>query len=166
MNQNLAKTNKEFCDKIKHIRDDIEKHFIALALGLYTIREKKLFEPNYETFGEFVDGEMKMSQGTASKLIKVYEVFVSQYKLPKKEVIKAGWTNLYTVLPVITDKAGAEEWLGQATELSRVDLEKLVKEKKTGVVQYDCKHKNTYLVKICQDCGERSRVYEAGEEEK
>lgn len=160
MNRQIALQNINFCNEMVQLRNQIETDFLKLGAGLLKIRDGRMFEPNYESFREFCEGEMKMSESKASKLINIYRVFVLEYKLSLKKVAQVGWSNLSSVLPVIKDKSDAETWLDKAILLRQKDLAMEVKERQTGIEQKNCEHSNAYLISVCPDCGDRWRVYE------
>jgi len=164
--EQVARRNYMFCEETIELKGSIENKFLELGKRLYDIREENKFMPNYETFEDFCM-ELKMSPATVSKLVNIYQKFVLTYCLDPQLVANAGgWSVVAEVLPMVTSKTTAKKWLHLANVLSRNDLRKEIKEKTTGIIQYECKHEHTYLIRICKDCGERQRVYEDDETKK
>jgi len=160
INEQVARRNFIFCNDTIDLKGSIENKFLELGKRLYDIREESKFRPNYETFEDFCM-ELKMSPATVSKLVNIYQKFVLSYCLDPQLVANAGgWSVVAEVLPMVTSKTSAKKWLNLASTLSRNDLRKEIKEKTTGIIQYDCKHKDTFMIRICRICGNKERVYE------
>lgn len=152
--------NIGFCNEAIAIKNKIEKNFLELGSYLYTIRTQKLYEGQWENFAYFLM-EMNLTESTASKIISVFEKYVLEYNIPDNEIIEAGgWTKLYTTLPLVSSQEDAKYWIGQSKVLTQKDLSKTIIERKSGVEMAECKHKNTYQVTICKDCGDRFRAYD------
>lgn len=107
---------------------------------------------------------MKMDEKTALKLIKIFLVFVEQYRIEPQALVEAGgWTYIDEILPVVTDAKSAKEWLHTAaTSQSRANLRQLVREQRTGVDSMECKHKNVrrVVLEVCEDCGDKHEVHD------
>lgn len=154
--------NLEFCEKTLELKNDIEKSFIVLGEHLHRIYEEKLYEGQWESFQEYVDEFKNLSYQSAMKLIAIYQKFVLDYKFAPERIIKAGgWTVLATLLPVVKNKTDAEKWLHQAEHNTRKDLSKEVHEIRTGVEMKNCKHKDTYKITVCRECGDRWSDHES-----
>lgn len=154
---NLPTDNLKYCEEALALRESIEDDFLLLGESLYNIREHNLFEPQWSSFVEFCF-ELRMTQASINRLIQIHKVFVLDYELPRKEITHAGVSNLFDVLSSIQNKKDAQKWLAKATLLTRQDLRKELTEHKTGIDMRKCKHKNTYVVEICKDCGERKQI--------
>lgn len=153
-------TNLAYCNSALALKKDIETIYLTLGEYLYNIKQGELYRPQWDSWEVFY-AELKMSQNMVNKLIKIYELFVLTYHFKEEEVITAGgWTIIQEILPVIENKEEAVKWLETAKTLTREDLRKEVKEAKTGIEMRRCAHKNTYLIKICRDCGNKEEVYE------
>lgn len=147
-----------YCNKALEIKNDLECRFILLGEYLYNIKEHSLFEPQWSSFQEFCM-ELKMSTNTINKLMQVYKVFVLNYNIPMDTLATAGGFSLIAdTLPAIHSREDAMEWLGKTTVLTREDMRKELKEKKTGILMSECKHSNTYTVTVCRDCGETKQI--------
>lgn len=150
--------NFAYCEDTKKLKEHLESSFLELGERLLIIRDGRLYEPQHTSFTEYV-WELKMSEGTASKLINIFKRFVLEYGIDRQRLIDAGgWSNLAVVLPVIKSKRDAEYWLERYEVNSRPDVEKEVKELRTGLSQAECKHLDYYELRICNDCGMREKI--------
>ncbi len=149
----MAKNNLTYCNDALTLKTSLEQGFLRLGEYLHTIKLKRLWESNWASWEEF-SLEFKMSQNSITKLIQIYSTFVLDYRIEGDRVVEAGgWSVIAELLPVIESKKDAEDWLTKAKELTREDLRKEITEKKTGVPMQQCKHKNTYTIVVCRDCG-------------
>ncbi len=147
--------NFNYCQQAIEIKNKTEVSFLQLGEYLFNIREQRLYEGQWDTFHNFLE-EMNLQDSTASKLISVYRKFIFELNIPKENLLEAGgWTKLAKIVNVIETPEDADEWLAKSSVLSMRDLEKEIKENKTGVEMKTCRHDNTYLVEICKDCGEK-----------
>lgn len=149
-----------FCNETTKLKQNIETAFLTLGERLMKIRDNKLYLGQWETF-ELYLMDAKISPATASKLINIYHRFFIEWQFPAEKLVEAGgWSVVATLLPVCTNKEQATEWMDKATILSRQDLEKDIKEAKTGIDMSVCAHEDSYVIKVCRQCGNRERVYE------
>lgn len=163
MSMILAETEKhKYCEKALSLEGIGRGLYLTLGEMLHKIREERLYEPAWESWQEYCMEFKDLSPGSISKMITVYETFVLNFGYSVDSLAKVGgWTKLYQISPYIHSKADAEQWLAKAEIQSRQDLQKELVEAKTGVLMSECKHENTYLIRICEDCGERHREYDS-----
>lgn len=155
-NQNL-----KYCTDTINLKKEIEQSFLTLGEHLYNIKRDEMFLPQWSSWDEYVT-EIKMSLNMANKLIQIYETFILEYKFAPEDITTAGgWTVVAEILPVIENRDDAENWLNMASELTRDDLRKEVKEAKSGVEMATCAHADTYIIRICRCCGNKEEIYEA-----
>lgn len=160
MDARIAKTNFGYCQETIALKGDLELSYLDLASRLHKIQLNKMYEPNYETFDEFLE-EIKLSRATASKLINIWRRFVIQFKIKPRVLADAGgWSVVAELLPVVENKSQAEKWLLSAKETRRGDLRKNLLELKTGVLMMKCKHKEVDVICFwkCKRCGESGRM--------
>lgn len=152
---NLRETrNHLYCQKALDMESIARGVYLSLGEMLYKIREERLYEPFWSSWAEYCMEFKDFSQGSISKMIAVYEVFVLKYGYSVDELSKAGgWTKLYALTPHIKSKKDADKWLKIAGEQTRTDLGRSLVEAKTGISMSDCKHKNSHVIRICDDCG-------------
>lgn len=146
----------ETLEQLRALQSATNTAFITTGELLYKIRTEKLWQQAYESYDDFLM-ELRMSKGTASKLAKIYKVFVLDANLPTEEVARASWSTLGAILPHITP-SNAAEWLNKAILLSRTDILRELKEQETGIPMTDCKHEKTHTIAICDDCGVKHAV--------
>lgn len=153
------KKNHAFCLETIEFNNRIEGDILALAERYYRISQMRLFLPYWETFEDYCDELKNMSYASVMKLIDIHATFVVSYKFSPARIAKAGgWTKIAEVLPVIKNKKDAEVWLDKAETLSRAHLRAEVNEKKTGIPQITCKHKDFYLLKHCRACRDTESI--------
>lgn len=153
--------NKKYCDSTLELEKGARMVYLMLGERMYTIREQRLYEPFWDTWTEYCMEFKDLSTSAISKIISVYEVFILEYKFTPEELANSGgWTKLYDILKHVHSKKDALKWLEMAETHSRQDLGKFLIEEETGVSMHECKHTKTYVVRICEDCGERTEVFE------
>lgn len=146
----------EFCKETIEKKHFLEVGWIELCKRLKEIRDGELYAGRWDNFEDFLkDPAMDMDKGTASKMITIHERLITEYAIaPEKIAEVGGWSKVAELLPVITDKASAEEWLSNAATLSKADLRKSVKEAGGKAGSIACKHENSYeiVMKCCRNC--------------
>jgi hypothetical protein len=157
MTNEIEKRN--YCEETLSLKRDIEVSFLDLGERLQRIRDDQLYFPSWDTFEDFMM-EMKMSAGTASKLINIYQRFVLEYKISTKAIAKAGgWSIVAECLSIVKSKEEAVEWIEKASLMTQTDIRREIKEAKTGIPMSECKH-DWVSLRFCKCCGLRERTYE------
>jgi hypothetical protein len=158
---------KEYCEETIRLKENIEVAFLDLGERLMRIRDERLYENNWDAFEDFLM-EVKISSGTASKLINIYQRFVLEYKISTKKIALAGgWSIVAECLPLVKTKDEALEWLEKAGFMTQTDIRREMKEAKTGIMMKDCEHDWTYIkFRTCEKCSLKERVYEEKSKEK
>lgn len=153
----LTTENLDFCEETISKKHILELAWLELCGRLKEIRDNELYKGRWENFEDFLnDPAMDMDKGTASKMITIHEKMVLEYKIKPTVIANAGgWSKVAELLPVINNKEDAEEWLSKASVLSKNDLRKEVREQKSGILMKNCKHKDTYIIRVCRGCGEK-----------
>lgn len=155
---------QDYCDTTLQMETGARTVYLMLAERLYNIREERLYEAGWSSWQEFCMEFKDMSPASVSKLISVYDVFIKQYGFKADELAKAGgWTKLYQMLKLVHTREDAVKWLSTAETASRQDIKKFLTEAKTGVNMSECKHNTTFLVRVCEDCGEKWKEHEHDE---
>lgn len=150
----------DYCQKAITLKNSLETSYLQLGEQLYQIREQELFKSNWGSWEEFT-WELRMSSNSINKLIQIYKTLVLGYGFTNEEIGAAGgWTLIADVLPMISSKDDAVMWLKNAETLTRADLRKTIREKKSGISMSECKHQHTYRVEICENCREHWKVIE------
>lgn len=155
----VAQKSVAYCTETIERKVQLEVAFLDFGARLMRIRDEKLYAGQWESFEEFCQELKGTSLTSASRLINIYRVFVQEYAIPEAKIAAAGgWTMLAEALPLIKTKSEALHWLHEATHTHRTDLRRTIKEAKTGKSMAKCKHKNTYTLRCCRDCGLREKV--------
>lgn len=142
------------------LRRNIDGAFLHLGKLLKEIRDDRLYEQEYDNF-EMLLQDMRLTKGTASKLISVYEQFILKYEISPEQLSEIGYSSLYEIqkkLPEDATKKDVVEWVEKGKNLTRDDLKKELDKHDDRVKQ--CLHPDRYLISVCNDCGDRHRVYE------
>ena len=100
----------------------------------------------YESFGEYVEREHNISRGMASKLMKVYRLYVNEMDESEEDIKEIGLDKLLAVYPIINkinngdDSEGeSEEWMGKARDMSAKELKDAVKARREKDKELDFK---------------------------
>lgn len=134
------------------MKQNIEVSFVELGALLHEIKEQRHYEAGFDSWGGFLM-EMRFSESMASKLITIYQKFILEYKVKPQLIAEAGgWTVVYDLVPVVTDKESAEEWLEKAAGLTRSAVKKEVAAARGMVEEEDCQHE---WCQKCAHCGMR-----------
>lgn len=144
-------TSQDYCLETIKLRDTLEQGFLVLAERLHRIYEGKLYEGQWSDWGEFLE-DIRFDNVTASKLIKIHQVFVLEYHIPRKMLSTVGREICYELTGVVKSKEDAMQWLEKGDSLRREDVRIAMKEQKTGIKQVDCQH-DFYTLEICRKCG-------------
>lgn len=151
--------NLGYCEETLAMEQNARMAYMVIAARLHTIRENRLYEPQWDSWATYCMEFKDLSQGSISKLISVYETFVLTYGLSNQELTEAGgWTKLYEIKKLVKSKEDALEWIGKSQVLSRQDLSKEIKEAETGIDMSECRHPELYTIHVCPDCGYKEKV--------
>lgn len=152
--------NSQYCDETISLLAKAQVAYLVLAQRLHEIKNKKLYLPRWETFQDFCMEMNELSTSQVSRLIGIHEKFTLQAGVTDEELSEAGWTKVAMTLPIVNTKDEAIHWLEKAKTLTRSDLAREIKEFKTGKNMADCEHEKTYLVRICEECGDKRAEYD------
>jgi len=150
-------TNEEYCEETIRLFLQTQLGHLALAQRLYEIKTKKLYQPQWASMIEFIMELSDLRISTVSRLIGIHEKIVLGAGIPRDEIGEAGWSKVATALPLIHTADEAHYWVDKAKLLTKLDLEKEVKEARTGKLMRDCEHNKAYLLRICPDCSDKWR---------
>ena len=146
----------DYCQETIAIKSHIENSYLVLCQRLHKIKSERLYEGSYTSWVLFLE-EMKIDKFTAERMVKIYDTFVLKYAIsPAKIEGAGGWSVVAELLPISNSKEEAEEALEYATGALKKDVRIYVHQKRHGVsTDKLCTHTDTYLVRICRDCGDR-----------
>lgn len=164
MTELTEKKKHDICVEAIEAKKDIEWKFLDLGRMLYEIKAERLYEAGWDSWDLYCM-DLKLSEGTISKLFRIYEVFVLHYKVePERLAAAGGWSSVAEILPLVdpetTPKSEVNRLLGIVSDQPRKDARATLREEKMGA---PCKHKHTHrlVLEICDDgCGQRWRIEE------
>lgn len=125
---------------------EVRQNLIEGAALLYKIREEKLYEGKYSSFGAYCEEECQISQSFAAKVCHVYGHYVLEGGLQPKQIGQVDAEKLYLALRLPGD---AEAQFTRASTWSRSDIKAELASK--GVEE--CIHPS--YVEICTVCHAR-----------
>ena len=156
MTKEISK-NYDYCKQTINLRNTLEQGFLVLAERLHKIYENKLYEGGWDDWRDFLE-DIKFDNVTASKLIKIHQMFVLEYGIPKKMLLAVGREIAYELTGVVKSKEDAMQWLEKGGDLRREDVRIALKEHKTGIPMEACHH-DFYTLKVCRkNCGYREII--------
>jgi hypothetical protein len=124
------------------------KSLIEGAGLLHKISNERLYLGKFDSFGEYLEQECQLSEGTASKLIKVYQHFVIDGGVSPRNLQNVDSEKLYLALRL--DMKPSEQ-LTRAETWSREDLREEVRA--IGKDEHECKMDMTVVIHPCKTCG-------------
>ncbi len=145
-------TSYKYCNDPIDLVKNLEEGFLMLGERLKKIRDGRMYEPNHETFYDFLV-ECRMTESKASKVISVFEKFIEEYGFKPEQLTQIGWSLLYESIGLIKNKTEAKEMVHELTNRHNKDGRIYLLEKKRGVTQEECKHVDQYQITVCRDCG-------------
>lgn len=145
----------DYCTETIQLKRTIQSAFLTLAERLYHIRREEMWTTNWGSWSEYLE-ELDVSEATASKLIKVYEIYVIQYKIDESKLVKLGWDSLYSAIPLIAEsKKKPLEVVEDFAHLRKSDQREVLREAKKG----PCDHNwEDFKMRRCTNCGKMERV--------
>lgn len=162
----IEKVQYDYCQEAINQKNKIEKQFWTLAEMLHKIKTDGLYLSGWSSWEEYCMEFKGFSKRSMDKIIQLYKVFILEHKVSVNELQDSGgWALLAEALPHVHSKKDAKEWIEKSKILTLQDIRKELKERKTGISMVHCKHRNTYTIRVCEDCGERIRIYEDNEKE-
>lgn len=147
----------DFCQTTIGLVKQMEETFLILGARFKKIRDEQMYLPSYESFYDFLK-ECRLTESKASKLITVYETYVEEYGFSSEEIVAAGgWTLLYDAKSLIKNKGDAKRVLHDLKHRDERDGRAYLMEARKGVEQEKCKHRDTYTIVCCRECGLKIR---------
>ena len=95
MSKTIVPKGSSHCQYALSLKRDLEANFLTLASLLCLIKRDRLYENEYEAWWVFLD-DLRLTEATASKLMKVYTTFIEQYKIAPAKVASSGGWSVYT----------------------------------------------------------------------
>lgn len=113
---------------------------------LWHIQEKKLWEGQYSSFGEFVETGCGISETFASKLVKVYRYYHVEHGLSPRKLQEIDTEKAYMAINL---NGQPEHKLLKAAEWNRQELKDALAEGPNGE---ECGHKVLIIKHQCKAC--------------
>jgi hypothetical protein len=152
----------ELCQATIKMKYKLEANFLEFAKYLCHIHIRHLWDKQWDTFEDFL-WEMHIERSQGFHYIEIYKLFAD--KVAPARLAKIGISKLIDVLPAVRkDPDRAMEFFEMAETMPRIDLRRTLHEEKCGVDMLKCEHKDTYLIRVCRDCGLRIKEFEEFEE--
>lgn len=144
-----------YCHETINLKRTIQSAFLTLAERLYQIRSSEMWTANWASWADFLE-ELDVSEATASKLIRVYEVYVLQHAIDEEKLAKLGWDSLYSAIPLLQGSAKKPiEVVEDFSQLRKADQREILRENKKG----PCEHNwEDIHMRRCTACGKMERV--------
>lgn len=134
----------EILTRASELNQLAEGMYFTLAVTLSEIEEQEAYkELGYESYADYVEGELNRSKGTASKMLKVGKFLRSSGFLP--ETINTTYPRLYASINLLPD-APAEKVLEHAVALRETDLITAKNAQDAG--EHECKGKCIYCKRL------------------
>ncbi len=137
----IEKTN--ILDRAISFFETARQNLLAGAADLWKIKKEELWKGNYDSFSDFLR-DVKVSDGTASKLIAVVEHFCVQGGFSHAKIEGTDYEKLYMAIRYPGD---TEKQLAAAQTLSRSELRHEILNEND-----DCEHE---AIQICRKCNQR-----------
>lgn len=113
-------------------KNESEAAYWRLAGALFTVWNESAYEEwGYESFNEYVDGELDMQRRKAQYLVAIAGWFGEQSESVQAWVKQLGWTKARELVGVV-DEENAREWKDIAESSSLRELSAAVKDHKAG----------------------------------
>jgi len=117
-------------DSIGRLAVKLEDSFLTLGHILSNVRKGKVYKlKGYETFNAWLEFEHRLPAALASRLIAIYDLFVTELDLDELTIAEIGFERLNLIRPLVTkaDWATREEWIETATNLPLPELRDHIK---------------------------------------
>lgn len=144
----MSNIDKHVLDKCATCFTSARRSLLEGAKLLLEIKEKEVWAERHDSFSEYLSDVCQISDGFASKLIKVYEHYVLGAKLPPQDLEVVDSEKLYLAINIPSDP---HEQFQRALTLTRSELQDEVRESKHGV----CNCAEHEHIKICTGCRKR-----------
>jgi len=109
--------------RIVALRRDAERTFLDLGAELYEFHKSRGWAAlGYRSFNSYLgDPDVDLTRSIAYATIQIHAKFVAELDCPTDGLIDAGMSKLALLAPVV-DEGNVDDWLADASTLSRTDL--------------------------------------------
>ena len=109
--------------RLKDGKANVDKTYIQMGRDLYLAYHRRLYSGwGYDTFTDYVENEVGIAKTRAERLRRIWTKYVKKLKIPPKDLEGVGFTNAFTMLPVVND-SNVHEWIQTAKDSSWRDLD-------------------------------------------
>ena len=115
----------------KKLLEKYEESFVELGQLLSEIKHRKLYRlKGYEKFRDFIEGECEFDSSKASRLVMVYDLFITEMDMSESDAKSLGYEKMSIICPLFKKLTYAEKqaWIDRADMLPIPDLKAEVKE--------------------------------------
>ena len=132
-------------DKARKLTETLKRSVIALAGVLYRINEENAYKANFDSFTAYVEDDLGLNRGFASKLLTIHEHYVLGGGVAPSQLQEVGHERLYMAIKL---PGTPKEQLSKALTLTKGELRTEVRDPNDT-----CAHEQT--ITICSKCGRR-----------
>ena len=115
----MSDLSTNLLEQAKEIFENFRETTIEAAQVLYRIKSEEAWKGSASSFGEFVEGELGISQGFASKLVSVWTHYTIENDVPPLKLAGVDYEKLYLAAKL---SGGVDEQIEKARTLSRSEL--------------------------------------------
>lgn len=109
--------------RLKQNKAKVDSAYIQMGRDLYLAYHRRFYQKwGYDTFTDYVEQEIGIAKTRAERLRRIWTKFVKQLKVPPAELAGVGFTNAFTMLPVI-DSTNVYDWIDKAKDSSWRELD-------------------------------------------
>lgn len=109
--------------RLKAGKGTVDKTYIQMGRDLYLAYHRRLYQTwGYDTFTDYVEKEVGIAKTRAERLRRIWTKYIKKLKVSPKELEGVGFTNAFTMMPVV-DSGNVHEWMDKAKSSSWRDLD-------------------------------------------
>lgn len=120
--------NKELCDKALDTDYTLSVGEFIMGGLLDKIRENQSYQPQWDTFSEFLMELRSMKEGKVSKLMTIDRNIIKPYDIPLTDIAEVGVSNSYHVAKENFDEETTRTWLERGITASTKTFDISIKE--------------------------------------
>jgi len=129
--ETIEMTPDQQISAVKDLQSKIEDNFVQMGQLLSNMKQNKLFRyKGYKNFKSFFEEEYNLPNSTATKLIKVYNMFFKEMQLSEFDAEEIGFDRLNMIHPMLKDanEKEAADWVELAKTTPITVLREEIKE--------------------------------------
>ena len=129
--ETIEMTPDQQISAVKDLQSKIEDNFVQMGQLLSNMKQNKLFRyKGYKNFKSFFEEEYNLPNSTATKLIKVYNMFFKEMQLSEFDAEEIGFDRLNMIHPMLknANEKEAADWVELAKTTPITVLREEIKE--------------------------------------